>query len=109
MHNAHTLLLDHKQTIVLLIGSLVPMGGYVVNRFAPWTNETVKGAVQVLLAAVAGALYIALDNGTLGLNSNTLQLIGSSVLAALAAHHWFYKPAKVNEKLGATETAPVRE
>lgn len=103
------LLLENRQLWIALIGSIVPLGGYVLNKYAPWSSETVKGIVQVVLAAVAGALYIALDNGTLGFNGHTVELVVTGVVSALFAHNFLYKPAKVNEKLGAVERAPVRE
>lgn len=109
MNPNHQLLLDNRQTLVLLIGSLVPMVTYVINRKAPWIDESVKGMIQVLVAAVAGALTIALDNGTLAFDRPTLQLVGSSVVAALVAHNFFYKPSKINKRLGAIETEPVKE
>lgn len=102
------LLLANTQLWVLVVGALTPLGGYVLNRFAPWASETVKGIVQVLLAAVTSALFTALDTSVFGFNQTTLQLVISGVVAALMAHNWLYRPAKVNTKLGATEhTVPV--
>jgi hypothetical protein len=103
------LLLSNTQTWVILIGAIVPLGGYILNRFAPWTSETVKATVQVLLAAVAGALYTALDTSVFGWNGATLELVLSAVAAALFAHNLLYRPGKINTRLGATESAPVRE
>lgn len=105
------LALPADQFWTLLIGSLVPLGGYVINYVAPWCDEKVKAIVQVLLAAIAGALYKALDTGDLGLNSETLQLVFSSVIAALFAHRLLWAPSGINLKLGASrnlQTDPHR-
>lgn len=103
------LLLSNTQTWVILIGALVPLGGYVINRFAPWVSEQVKALVQVLLAAVSGALYTALETNSFGWNGTTIELVLSAVAAALFAHNLLYRPGKINSKLGATETGPVKE
>lgn len=99
------LLLGNTQVWVLLIGSLVPLVSYLLNRVAPWVDETVKAIVQVVVAAVAAGLFTALDTSVFGWNATTLQLVLSGVVAALAAHNWLWKPAKVNVKLGATENS----
>lgn len=106
MHPAHTLLFNNPQVWVTLIGAIVPLGGYVLNRFAPWASETIKAVVQVALAALASALYTAIDTNVFGANASTLQLIITGVVAALAAHGFLWKPAKVNQKLGATDPSP---
>jgi uncharacterized YccA/Bax inhibitor family protein len=97
------LLLTNQQLWVTLIGSIVPLGGYVINKFAPWISESVKGVVQVVLAAVAGGLYTAIDTSVFGLNQTTVSLVFSAVVAALAAHNFLWKPAKINTLLGARE------
>lgn len=103
------LVIADKQFWVLVIGSLVPLVGYVLNHVGPWVTEPVKAFVQVVLAAAVGALYTALETSVFGLNEQTVQLVLSAVVAALVAHHWLWKPAKVNERLGATESTPVGE
>lgn len=95
-----TLVLDNPQFAVLLIGSLVPLVGYVLNTYAPWVDEKVKGVVQVVVAAVAGGLYTALETKVFGFNSETAQLVFSAVLAALSAHHLLWKPANISSALG---------
>jgi hypothetical protein len=97
------LILGNHQFWVILIGAIVPIGGYILNRLGPWVSESVKALVQVVLAAVAGALYVALDTNVFGFNEPTIQLVFSAVAAALLAHNFLWKPAKINEKLGATE------
>lgn len=97
--------MKNAQIWVILIGAIVPLGGYVLNRVGPWVTETVKALVQVALAAVAGALYTALDTDVFGWNHETLQLVLSAVAATLIAHNVLWQPAKVNVKLGATEVS----
>jgi hypothetical protein len=102
------LLFTNDQLWILLIGSIVPLGGYVLNHVAPWASETIKGVIQVVLAAAAGALYTALETSVFGWNEKTLSLVFSAVVAALFAHNLLWKPAKVNTRLGAQEhTVPV--
>lgn len=103
------LLFTNDQLWILLIGSIVPLGGYVLNRLAPWVAESVKGVVQIVLAALAGALYTALQTSVFGWNEKTLSLVFSAVVAALFAHNLLWKPSKINTVLGASEhTVPVK-
>lgn len=95
--------MSNNQIWITLIGSIVPLGGYVVNRYAPWAAEQVKAIVQVALAAVAAGLYTALSTSVLGWNAATLELVGTGVVSALLAHKILWQPAKINVKLGATE------
>lgn len=99
------MLLGNNQLWVLIIGALVPLATYVLNRVGPWVSETVKAAVLVIVAAVAGALYVAIAQPNFGWNVQTRELVLTAVVSALAAHGWLWKPAKVNTKLGATETS----
>lgn len=103
------LILANKQFLVLLLGTLTPLVGYLLNRVGPWLDEATKGFVQVLLAAVVGALFTALDTNAFGWNDTTIQLVLTAVIGALTAHHWFWKPTKINTRLGAVETTPVGE
>lgn len=96
-----TLALPSEQFYALLIGSLTPLAGYVVNHWAPWCDEKLKAVFQVLLAAVAGGLYQALDTGDLGLNTETLQILLTSIIAALFAHRLLWAPSTIAAKLGA--------
>lgn len=101
MHQTSQLVLSTDQLWVFLIGAIVPLGGYVLNRLGPWVDETVKAVVHVVLAAAAAALYTALETHVFGANTQTLELVVTAVIAALGAHHWLWKPATVNAKLGA--------
>ena len=94
------LLLPEQQFYAALIGLLCPLVAYVLNRVGPQIRQPVKAAVQVAVAAVAGALYQLLDAGTLGFDTATLQVVATSVVAALAAHLGLYKPANINARLG---------
>lgn len=100
------LLLNNPQLWVIVIGSIVPLGGYILNKVGPWVDESTKAFVQVLLAAVTTGLYTALDTNVFGFNDDTLQLVLTGIAAALAAHKLLWKPARVNERLGAVEDVP---
>lgn len=95
------LVLDPLQTYTLLIGALVPTVTYVLNHFAPWASEKIKGVVHVITAATAGGLYQALSTGHIGFDAQTLQIVGSAVIAALFAHHFLYAPSGIAHALGA--------
>lgn len=105
----HVVLFPVDQIIILVIGSLVPLVSYVLNKYLPTTSESVKALVHVVVAAIAGALYTAVDTSVFGFNNVTLQLIVTAVVGALAAHKLLWKPAKINEKLGAVERTTVGE
>lgn len=94
------LVASNPQIWVLLIGSLVPLVGYLLNTYAPWLDEKVKGIVQVVLAAAVGALYVALDTKVFGLNGATAQLVLTAVVGSLSAHHLLWKPAAISAALG---------
>lgn len=93
-------LLPDAQLTVLVIGLLVPLAGYLLNYVAPWIDERVKGIVQVVVAAVAAALYQAVEAGNLGLNDVTLQLVVTAILGALAAHKLLWLPSGISTSLG---------
>lgn len=101
MHDGSSqLLFSENQLWVLLIGSIVPLGGYLINKVMPWHTETIKGIVQVVLAAIAGTAYtwLATDIGSF---TSFLQQAFSATVAGLFAHNILWKPAKVNIKFGA--------
>jgi hypothetical protein len=74
--------------------------GYLLNYIGPWIDERVKGTVQVVVAAVAAALYQAVEAGNLGLNDVTLQLVVTAILGALAAHKLLWLPSGISTSLG---------
>jgi hypothetical protein len=49
--------LPNQQFWVLVIGAVVPLLGYWINKVMPWKSEQVKGIVQVILAGIGGVLY----------------------------------------------------
>lgn len=101
MNNTSTqLLFDENQLWVVIIGSIVPLGGYFINKVMPWNSETIKGIVQVILAAIAGTLFTALATD-IGSFTSFLQQAFSATVAGLFAHNILWKPANVNIKFGA--------
>lgn len=99
-----SLLLSTPQLWALVIGAIVPLGGYVLNAKLPFVvSEPVKAIVQVLLVTIATALYTALETHVFGFNASTLELVVTGVVGLLGAHNFLWKPAKVNAILGATE------
>jgi len=97
------LLLESDQMWVLLIGTIVPLGGYLLNKYLPWKSETVKGIAQVLLMAIAGTLYTALATDIGGFTGFVQQAFSATV-AGLFAHNILWKPSNVNVKFGAVPT-----
>jgi uncharacterized membrane protein SirB2 len=97
---APSLLLPSGQTAVLLLGSLVPLATYLLNTRAPWVDEKVKALVVVLVSAVVAGVYQAIELNDVGFNSHTLQLVLTSVIAALGAHKLLYLPSGISAKLG---------
>jgi hypothetical protein len=101
---------DHE-FYVLLIGSIVPLGGYLSNAGSEWLlggsrlgalvkSQSFKGLMQVVLTAIAGYLYTALSTDVHGF-VNISQGAFSAVVAALFAHNILWRPANVNVRLGA--------
>ncbi len=104
MNNASSqLLISGDQLWVLLIGSIVPLGGYWINKVMPWKTETSKAIVQIVLTSIAATLYtfIATDIGSL---TSFVEQAFSAIVAGLFAHNILWKPANVNIKFGANPT-----
>lgn len=99
------LALPTDQVWALLAGALVPAVGYLLNHYAPWCDEKVKAAVQVVVAAIAGGIAQAIAAGDVGLNGATLQFVLTAVAAAFAAHHWFWQPSGISAALKAGTNA----
>lgn len=104
----HALTLSPDQTWVALIGALVPLGTYLLNHYAPWCSEHVKGLVLTILSGASGALYKLIETGGLSLNASTVQYVLTGIAAALFAHGFLYKPAGINVKLKATANVQDR-
>lgn len=80
-------LITHDQAFfLLLIGTVVPVGGYIFNKLAPWDDETIKGLAQVVLSGIAGYLYMSLVPDAQGF-INLSEGAFSSVIASLFAHN----------------------
>lgn len=92
---APTLIFPWQQVWPLVIGAIVPLFTYVLNRVGPWVSEPVKAFVLVAVSALATALYTALATNVIGFNDSTLQLILTGIAGAFAAHHWLWKPSGV--------------
>lgn len=104
MDNSSTqLLFDNDQVWVLLIGSIVPLGGYLINKVAPWHTETFKAIVQVVLTSVAATAYTALATDIGGFDEFLQQAL-SATAAGLFAHNILWKPSNINIKFGAVPT-----
>lgn len=102
------LVFDSKQTWALIIGSLVPLVTYVLNHVGPWVTEPAKAFVLVVVSGLAGGLYEALSTSSFGWNSASVQVVLTSIFAALAAHHLLWKPAGVSTMLGAGSNSTHR-
>ena len=92
--------LPEDQFWVLVIGSIVPVFGYLQNKLWPDMGESFKGIVQVALTAAVGALYTVVATDVTGFDEIAQQCF-SAVVAALLAHNILWKPANVNVKVGA--------
>ena len=103
---AGTVLAPVPQLWVLILGSLTPLMVYVLNHYAPWVTEPVKAIVLVVVAAIVGGLYAAIETSVFGWNDATLQLVLSAVVAAFGAHLLIYKPSGISAKLGGGTNAP---
>jgi hypothetical protein len=97
------LLITGDQLWVLLIGSIVPVGGYFINKVMPWKTETTKAIVQVVLTSIAGVLFTSLATDVGGFTDFVEQAFSATV-AGLFAHNILWKPGNVNIKFGAVPT-----
>lgn len=80
------------------VGALVPLVTYVLNRVVP--SEPIRAVVLLVAATAAGALTQLVDAGSVGFDTATLRYVISAIVAALAAHHFLWKPGLVNVALG---------
>jgi drug/metabolite transporter (DMT)-like permease len=105
---AGTVLTPVPQVWVLLLGALTPLITYVLNHYAPWVTEPIKATVLAVVAGIIGAIYTALETSIFGFNNATLQLVGSAIVAAFAAHLLIWRPSGIAEKLGGGSNAPAK-
>lgn len=99
------MLLHSTQLWVLLIGTVVPLVGYLANHYGPHVDEKAKAIVHVALAAAASAIFEQLDKGSIGFDATTAQLVLTGVVAALGTHHLLWKPSEIATALGAGRNA----
>jgi hypothetical protein len=92
--NGH-LVLPTDQIWAFVAGNLAPLLMYLVNRYMPYTSETIKALMQGVGAAVAGGIAQAITAGGVGFNSATLQFVVTAVIGMLIAHHWVWKATPV--------------
>lgn len=92
--------LPPEQLYAAVIGALTPLVGYVLNYFAPWVSDKIKGLVQIGLVTLTGALYAVLDGGVDLFSEQALQLILTAFFAAFVAHTAAWKPTNVSTSLG---------
>ena len=116
MTDAPQLITNEQTFYLILLGSAVPIIGYLVNSLlikrvveprlgtaGKEIGEALKAIVQVVLSALAGYGYTKLftdANGFINLSEGAL----SSVVVSLFSHNILWKPAQVNVRLGATPT-----
>jgi hypothetical protein len=96
------LVLPNQQFWVLLVGALVPLAGYVINRFMPWRSEQVKGIVQVVLLAVGGVAYTVIFGDDIEGVGDFLQECFTAIVAGLFAHKTLWAPSGINFVFGAS-------
>jgi len=87
------------QIWALIVGTLVPLVTYIINKFAPWTKESVKATVLLIASAVVGGLAQAITSGDVGFNKKTLSFITAAIFAAFSAHHGVWKPSGISRHL----------
>jgi uncharacterized membrane protein len=106
MNETTQLVLPNQQFWVLLIGALVPLAGYAINKAMPWNSEQVKGIVQVVLAAIGGTAYTVIFGDVHGIGDFVQQCV-TAIIAGLFTHKTLWAPAGINLKFGANP--PVAE
>lgn len=100
------MLLHSSQLWILIIGTLVPVPTYLLNKYAPWADEKTKAIVHVVFAAAAGVIYQAASSGpTVSFDSHTFESALTAVVGALGAHQWLWKPSTVSAAAGGGQNA----
>jgi hypothetical protein len=93
--------LPNQQFWVFLVGAVVPLAGYWINKVMPWKSEQIKGIVQVILAAIGGVLYTVIFADIKGVG-DFLQQCVTAIVAGLFAHKTLWAPSGINLKFGAS-------
>lgn len=102
------LLLSHDQFWTAVLGAIVPGFMYVANHFAPWCSDRVKAVATLLVSAAVGALFQLLDAGDLDLDTETLEVVLTTVFFTFASHIGFWRPSGLNDRLGGGTNASRR-
>lgn len=84
---------------LLGLGAVMPLVGYLLNHYAPWASEQVKGIAQGALAAGVAVLYQAVTPGDLGLNDQTLLACATAVFGSIVGHLG-WSAGRINVALG---------
>jgi hypothetical protein len=106
MSETTQVILPEDQFWVLLIGSIVPLVGYLINKYAPWNSETFKGITQVVLTSIVAVVYAAFFGDVEGVE-DFLQQVYTAIISGLFAHKILWKPSGLNLVFGAN--APPSE
>lgn len=85
--------------VLVVLGGLTPLLGYLLNWALPQTTEQVKGLVQAVLAAGVAVVYTSIQSNGLELDTELLLSVLTAMASALFAHLGF-KTAGWNTFLG---------
>lgn len=116
--------LSNHEAVLVLVGALVPIAGYIFNYFAEGRlerlaaalvksltgstlsaagrkafGEAAKALVQVVGTAAVGSIYAAWAQGAHGMGLFKGAL--TAVVSALFAHNLLWKPSNINVVFGA--------
>jgi hypothetical protein len=97
------LVLPNQQFWVLVVGGILPLAAYWINKQMPWQTEQVKGIVQVVVLAIGGVVYtlIFATDDIEGVG-DFLQECFTAIVAGLFAHKTLWAPSGINFKFGAS-------
>lgn len=95
------LLLPTDQLWAFFAASIVMLPTYAFNRWAPYTDETIKGFVHIVVTAAAAGITQAITAGNVGFNQTTLQFVGLSVIGAFIVHKNLWQVIDLARKAGA--------
>lgn len=101
-----TLPLPNDLVWALVAAGLVPLAGYLFNKYGPHTGEKTKGSVIGVLGVVSAALVQAVSAGGVGLNDVTLQYVLLGLVAAYGSHKFVWQPTTIAAAFGAGQNKP---
>lgn len=99
------LVLPADQFWPLVIGAFVPAVTYVLNKYGAWTTEPVKSLVTALASTIAACAYQLLVSGEIAFDTETIQVVVTSLIGTFGAHAGFWKPSGLSTKLGGGQNA----